>query len=492
MRAAALDVPALPVERGAFLLRGIPLRRRLEAALPPLADPRFWLIQALIAVATLGHDAMERLGVMSKAGSLYLVFVSLLFMAPVLLAAVSFGRAGAVRTGLWSLTVCVPNLALWHSGSERYGELLQMIVLNGVAVLTGFWVDAEANARRRADAAGSALLASEARYRGLFETAGEPVLLLDGAGMIHEANAAACRLLGLEPAVARGSRIEGTLLAPLLDALPSPGQVAAIPGPEFVLRRPRGQRLCLQPTYAPFAADNDSLLQVVLRDVTQERRRQAGLEAYAARVLEAQEEERSRIAREIHDGTIHDLVLLCRRLDQAETACAQSPVTASQQIGEAREFAGTLGESLRNIARDLRPSVLDDLGLAPAVRRLLSELESSGPLQAELRISGESRRLPAEAELALFRIAQEALRNAERHSRAAHLKVELEFEPQVVRLRVRDDGAGFSVPASLHELAARRKLGLLGMSERARTLGAAFDVCSQEGCGTAISVALNT
>lgn len=458
--------------------------RRLEPLRPPLTDPRFWEIQALVAMAAGTHHAMEAFDLMSSMGTLYLVLVLLLFVVPVLLAAVNFGRSGAVTTGLWSLALTVPNLVIWHSGADRYGEVAQFVIINVVAVLLGWWVDAEASARHRAEAAGAALRASEAKYRGLFETAGEPVLLLDRSGVIQEANAAACRLFGLRLDTARGRSLGDIGAGAILNAAAEARSRAA----EVVLRTPGGQKMWVEPVWAPLTSQQDGLIQLILRDVTSQRRRQRSLEAYAARILEAQEEERKRIAQEIHDGAIHELVLLCRRLDTASRACAVSPAAASAEIQGARALADSVAESLRKFARDLRPSVLDDLGLIPAIRRLLTETEANSNVKVSLVVRGDPRRLPGDDELALFRIAQEALRNAVRHSGASRVGVQVDFSPCEVVLRVSDDGAGFAVPASLHELAAHGKLGLLGMHERARLIQAGFEIVSAPRTGTTVAV----
>lgn len=464
--------------------QGARIARALGPLRPPLTDARFWGIQALVGIATATHHTIEAFGFVSRLGTVYFAVVSLFLVIPVLLAAINFGRAGAVTTCLWSLLLSVPNLVIWHSGADRYAEALQLLLINLVAVLLAWWVDAEASARRRAEATGAALLASEAKYRGLFETAAEPVLLVDREGLIREANAAACQLFGLTPSKVTGRSLRDIGRGALWCAAGDSGAPS-----EIVLQTAGGQRICVEPVRAPLEIQGDGLVQVILRDVTKQRRRQLSLETYAARILEAQEEERRWIAQELHDGTLHDLVLLCRRLDAA-VKVPETSEKAAAQIKEARAFAESVAESLRSFARDLRPSVLDDLGLVPAIRRLLSEFESRSPIKGSLRIQGNPRRLGADAELALFRIAQEALRNVERHSGASRARVMLSFSPSDATLAVLDDGRGFVPPGSLHELAVDRKLGLLGMYERAQLLRGSFDLKSAPGKGTAVRVTL--
>ncbi len=460
------------------------LRDRVALLRPPLRDVRFWGIQALIVLASGAHDAMETLGLVARIGDLYFVIVSLLMLLPVLWAAINFGRIGAVATGLWALAISIPNLVYWHTGADRYGELVQLVLVDALAVLLAYWVDAEVRARRRAEAAGAALGVSEAKYRGLFETAAEPVLLVDSGWGVHEANAAACQLLGLLPGEWM-SRSRPAAAARIFEFLAA-ARTDSIAGAELALQTPDGRHVWVEPVTAPFGADGDEMQQVILRDVTRQRRRRRGVETYAARVLKAQEDERKRIAQELHDGTLHDMVLLCRQLEAAAEGCTRS-AKAVGALEEARAGIQATAEGLRDLARGLRPSVLDDLGLAPAIRSLTRD---SRAITAAVTVHGEARRLPADAELALFRIAQEGLRNAEQHSGGRRVEIELSFGQREVTLSVSDDGIGFNVPPSLDDLAAQRRLGLLGMQERARLAGAEFSLESAPGRGTRVNVCL--
>lgn len=147
---------------------------------------------------------------------------------------------------------------------------------------------------------------------------------------------------------------------------------------------------------------------------------------------------------------------------------------------------GTM-QAVRRYSRDLRPSVLDDLGLVAAIEMVVEEASQQLPEGAYLEVTGKPRRLDGPVELALFRIAQEALRNVEKHSGAGSARVELEFGGSTVRLSVADDGQGFTVAKS-PELLRSGKLGLLGMRERAELIGAEFDIQSEPGRGTRVTV----
>jgi signal transduction histidine kinase len=144
-------------------------------------------------------------------------------------------------------------------------------------------------------------------------------------------------------------------------------------------------------------------------------------------------------------------------------------------------------QEMRRFSHDLRPSVLDDLGLLPAIELLADDIEKQG-IDTTFRVIGEVRRLPPEAEVMLFRIAQEALRNIWRHAQASAVELAIEFTDSLLSLRIRDNGCGFRLPRSLGDQASLGKLGLVGMQERARLLGGTLVVDSKPGRGTTIVV----
>ena len=132
--------------------------------------------------------------------------------------------------------------------------------------------------------------------------------------------------------------------------------------------------------------------------------------------------------------------------------------------------------------------MLDDLGLLAAIEMVVEETSGRLPKGAELKVLGEPRRVDRTIELALFRIAQEALRNVERHAGAASVDVELSFQGDEITLSVSDDGCGFSPPKNLSQLARRGSLGLLGMKERAELVGGRFGLRSSPGHGSELTV----
>jgi two-component system, NarL family, sensor histidine kinase DegS len=222
---------------------------------------------------------------------------------------------------------------------------------------------------------------------------------------------------------------------------------------------------------------------------SEESLRQAGLRAYAANILRAQEAERQRIARELHDQTVQELVLLCRQIDLVESAGDASPVIV-QGMSAARQAAEKIAADLRHFARTLRPPTLDDLGLVTAVRGLVADLNERAKIDGDVTVVGDERRMPDDVELAVFRITQEALRNVERHATASHVAVTIRFTERALRVDIVDDGTGFAMSPSA-DFAAMGHLGLLGMRERAETVGGELAIQSRPGEGTRVQVAVS-
>lgn len=211
----------------------------------------------------------------------------------------------------------------------------------------------------------------------------------------------------------------------------------------------------------------------------------------AAQIIRAQEAERKRIARELHDETAQSLTSIVVNLEALE-----------QQFGSARgidpglldrlrltkEIAQSTLDETRRLMVDLRPSVLDDLGLVPALRWFISHRVLPAGLKADFQTSGLEERLPEELETALFRILQEAIINAVKHARATTIQVRLYREPEQIVGIVSDDGKGFH-PARIAGRPERdRGLGLFGMQERAALVGGRVEIQSAPGKGTQVRV----
>ena len=215
---------------------------------------------------------------------------------------------------------------------------------------------------------------------------------------------------------------------------------------------------------------------------------QSALEDYVRLAINAQEEERKRLARELHDDTIQSLIVAKAGIN---AALAEVPLAARRERLERVETTLEAAiDDVRRFSRDLRPALLDDLGLVSAVDSLLDELADRTGIDARLHTSGDPRRLDQRDELTLFRIVQEALTNAERYAEAGSIEVRIDFGDGV-RATVSDDGRGFDTSEALRDHRSTRGLGLLGMRERAKLAGAALSITSDPSAGTSVTVTLD-
>ena len=210
-------------------------------------------------------------------------------------------------------------------------------------------------------------------------------------------------------------------------------------------------------------------MQIVFEDVTAETRRHDLMEAYAARVVSGQEEERRHLAQELHDGPVQTLIHLCRQIDAVE-----SQIDPSKQetlpLGDLRRIAEDTIVELRSITKGLRPSILDDLGLVASIGQILTEAGGRHRFETSFGVTGPERRLKPTVELALFRIAQEAISNIERHAAANRVAIGLNFEQLGLDSWSRTTVSG-SMCARPRELPAAIHSGCAGMTERANLIG---------------------
>ncbi|NOZ06748.1 MAG: HAMP domain-containing protein [Chloroflexi bacterium] len=203
------------------------------------------------------------------------------------------------------------------------------------------------------------------------------------------------------------------------------------------------------------------------------------------RVIRAQEEERKRVARELHDETAQSLTSLMVNLKVLQKATSLSQ--AQHQAGELRRLAGDTLMAIHNLAVQLRPSVLDDLGLKAAIEQHAREYKSRYGIAVDTHIHGfDDRRLPPEVETTLYRIIQEAMTNTVKYAQASTVSVLLEIRNGRVRAIIEDDGVGFDVDALLRGAPKEHKLGIFGMRERAELLGGKLSIESAPGQGTTV------
>jgi signal transduction histidine kinase len=215
---------------------------------------------------------------------------------------------------------------------------------------------------------------------------------------------------------------------------------------------------------------------------------QENLRYYLREVTKAQEEERKRISRELHDETIQSLVVLSRRLDVLTSNSKGMTEESRLRMEELREQVNDTIQSVRRLSQDLRPAALDRLGLLPALEWLTTDAAKYSGISTSVKVIGTERRLSEEVELVLFRITQEALRNVWRHSQATKAEITVRFDESRTCIAIADNGKGFKLSKSMNELARDGKLGLAGMQERAQLLNGTVTVESEPGKGTRVIV----
>lgn len=305
-----------------------------------------------------------------------------------------------------------------------------------------------------------------------------------------EASWAATALLMGGPLIVEDLGVETRFSPPplLVDHGVVSGMSVVIPGPE----RPFGVLGAYTKGKRTFLEDDVHFLQAVanvLAGAILRRREEEVRVELLHRLISAQDEERRRIARELHDQTGQSLTSLLVGLRALKDARSLKEAKAGAE--RLRAVASEVLEDLGRLSRGLHPAVLDDLGLAPAIARQAREQEDIHGFPIEVDLEGlGAERLPPGVERALYRAVQETLTNVSRHAHARHVRISLKRDGPAVELTVRDDGVGFDVGAALGDGGASERLGLLGMRERAVLLGGKLEIESERRQGTTVRMRL--
>lgn len=338
---------------------------------------------------------------------------------------------------------------------------------------------------------------SEAKYRELFQDASDSIMIHDMEGRITEANKVCEKLLGYAVDELVGKKVSEFLEDDAL-ALARDVKEKLLKGERIEHRyeqriaRKDGIKAIIEMSSRLIISDDKPVgFEHIGRDVTEERKMRDNLRFYLKQVLRAQEEERKRLSRELHDDTSQSMLLLIHRLDELASDPANEITESVQE--QLTELHGLLVETLdglRRYAQELRPAILDDMGLIAALQWLAENANREQETKVIVEISGSEQEISPETKLVFFRIAQEALSNVKKHSEATQAKVSLTYELDRIILTVTDNGKGFELPPRLSDMANLGKLGLTGMEERAKLLGGALLVQSKPGEGTIVTAEL--
>ena len=430
----------------------------------------------------------------------------ILSIIPVAYAAFIFRfRGGAIIATVVSLGL-LPR-ALFIS-SQRPEALAETVAFFAMGIFVSWLIDRQQQSLRRLEKTQLELMLSlrtvrdqqyqlqlsEESYRGLFENAGEAIFVCSTDGKITSANNACELLTGynhaslIEKSIFELFSVENQETVKRIFSEGLGGRTISGTD-ELRLARKDGAEAFIRLAVSPLPSANQTIaLQAIATDVTEERRLRSNMEYYITQITRAQEDERLRISRELHDDTAQVLAGLSRDIASLTTDESALPQMVVERLKVLRETANSMLEGVRRFSQDLRPSILDDLGLVPALEWLLDNLEKQHNIKTNISITGNRRRLTPEKELIIFRVAQEALSNVKRHSNASTVETSIDVDEAALTLIINDNGRGFGIPQRAGDLIQSGKLGIVGMRERARLVGGTLIVQSEPGKGTTVTL----
>ena len=346
--------------------------------------------------------------------------------------------------------------------------------------------------RRQAE---MALRESEERYRELFENARDAIYVQDLEGNYTSINRAAEQLSGYTREEIIGHKFtEFIAVDHIRDAANRFCENIARQGEtthEVELLAKDGRRIPVEVSSRAIYENGELVgIQGMARDITERKLAQDALKMFSRKLIEAQEDERRRIARELHDQIGQILTAVKMNLHMVQKVC-----TSPEACSYVKDNIEAVDEALRlvrDLSVDLRPPVLDDLGLATALRWYVNRYTARTGLDVEVEIGmiDDNERFSRDIETACFRIAQEALTNVIRHANANQVVVQLAKEENNLVLSVKDDGAGFDLEQLRKQSSRAATLGLVGMQERAHAAGGALEIDSEVSKGTVVRLTL--
>ena len=334
------------------------------------------------------------------------------------------------------------------------------------------------------------LQGAEHAYRVLIESMNEGALMLTADKTILYANQCFARMVKCPLEQVTGSSFrrflsaaDRAILRPLLKQADQSGSKI-----QMRLNAGNGSHLPVQISLRPLARNgfNRATIGMVVTDMTEARRNEEMLRSLTHRVVQAQESERGRVALELHD---HITQLLCAILVRGQTLVdklSSSDAPSKTEAVKLRDLLGHAAEEVERISRNLRPGVLEQLGLVAVLRDTSTEFAKRTGVSLKLACVPLNTRLPGDIELTLYRILQEALNNVEQHARARHVTVQLTKRGDLVQLIIHDDGISFDPEHHPTRRTKKGRLGVIGMRERATYVGGTLIVNSALGKGTTI------
>ena len=405
---------------------------------------------------------------------------------------VELGFRSSIMVPLFHKGRILGTLSLRSRRFNTYGSREQSVLERLSDYITPAIANAELYSQQTK--AEEALRESEERFRALFEDSRDAIFISSPEGKFIDLNQAALDLFGLTRDEAIGANVAERYANPAdqrrfqRDIVRS-GVVRDFE--EKLLKKDGTEMDCLVTATRRPAADSDSVgeIQGIIRDITERKRAEETL-LQQAREL-AVLEERSRMAREIHDTLAQGFTGIFLQLEAGEQALSESPDEVAGHLSKAKILARESLQEARRSVWDLLPHALEQLDLVDALQQAVDQFAAAGGEQATLKVAGEIRELMPTVQTAILRICQESLTNVRRHAEANRVDVTLTFQHKAVYLAVQDDGQGFDTENVAPESAAGG-FGLTGMGQRAKQLDGALAVKSAKGKGTLVEVTIPT
>lgn len=471
-----------------------------------ISNPHLWVVAGMFVIGIVFHYPQQILlidapSLLSFLGMTRYAVERILFLIPVTYTGMVFGIRAGIISLVISLFIMFPRVLLLSD--DQVEATLEI----GAVVILGIMVNLWFGARRkegqlyrqlimRLEESEQGLNVSERKYRYLFENASDAIWVHDVNGLFQYGNRAFERLTGFSIKELKGVHL-GKFLSGESLTLAREVRSRLIRGEEF--KQPYEQQFFIKDgTVRTVQMSTNTVVtggrihgfEHVARDVTQEKQLQNNIHSYIQQITRAQEEERKRIARDLHDDVSPYILILIQKLDDLTSGQRPKLSTVRERIEGLRAQAVEALEALRRCAQGLRPRVIDDLGLVAAIEWVAEELEKDQGIKATVEISGMDRKIPPETQIVLFRIAQEALNNIRKHAQASRVVIKVKGDTDNIMLTVDDDGKGFEVPERIENMVSAGKLGLMGIYERARLLDGSIQIKSEPGKGTRIIIKL--
>jgi PAS domain S-box-containing protein len=370
----------------------------------------------------------------------------------------------------------------WERDRKYIIPAVMLIVAQAVLISGLLWQRAR---KRKAEAV---LRESEKRFRVMADTTPSLVWMCDPQGRITYLNERRIAFTGPDPDAGYGDTwtdyVHPDDLKNVLDSVAQALKARQPFSKEYRLRRSDGVYRWMLDVASPRVNGDGSFAGFIgsAIDVTDQKLAQQALEKVSGQLIEAQEKERSRIARELHDDICQRLALLSMELEQADRVSHQSPEAVKKNLEEIRNHCSEIAGDVQSLSHQLHSSKLEYLGAAAAIRGFCHEFSRQHEVSIEFSENNIPRHLPKDISLCLFRVTQEALHNAVKYSGVSEFRVELTATAEEIQLIVRDEGRGFDV----EEAKKSGGLGLLSMQERVHLVHGSLCVESKPGTGTSV------